>query len=545
MNSEVATPEDAVDQSLPDSDRIGQSVGGRNSAGAPGAGGLPPDLLESAYRRLSILSLVVSALLVVNLVVYSLLPLIGSRDPGQPPDLVDLFVLGMLVLSGGVFFLARSRRLGARRLLDLGLVYQVLLAFTGGVAIQLVAGEPQLPRWGISHVCIIILLFPVIVPNTPARTLGASLIAASMDPLGVLLGGWMGHVVPPATEIVVAFHWNYLCAGLAVIPSLVVTGLGREVGKAREMSAYRLIERLGEGAMGEVWRTRHHQLARDAAIKIIQPEKLLAGDEEAARLLQRFEREAQATATLESPYTVELYDFGVTDEGTFFYVMELLDGLDLDSLVRRYGPVPSERAVWFLIQVCHSLADAHARGLMHRDVKPANIFACRKGLDSDFVKVLDFGLVKARPSVVADGATMENAVLGTPAYMPPEMIRGGEEIDGRADLYSLGCVAYWLLTGRLVFDATSPVDVMIQHVNREPEPPSVRSELAVDPALERIVLQCLQKERDDRPHSAAALMTRLEDLPIARAWTPERSWEWWGRHTPPVPEPVAEEVVPV
>jgi serine/threonine-protein kinase len=289
--------------------------------------------------------------------------------------------------------------------------------------------------------------------------------------------------------------------------------------------------------MGEVWKAQQHLLARDAAIKIIQPDRLLVGDEEAKSLLNRFEREAQATAALDSPNTVELYDFGVTDEGTFFYVMELLDGLDLDSLVRRHGPVPSERVVRILIQACHSLADAHARGLIHRDVKPANIFICRKGLDTDFVKVLDFGLVKSR-TVMSDDAsrTMENAVLGTPAYIAPEMIRSGNELDGRADLYSLGCVAYWLLTGDLVFDATSPMEIMIQHLNNVPEPPSARSELAIDRDLERLVLQCLQKERDARPPSAADLMERFSVLAIAQDWTPDRSRQWWDRHAPSDPE---------
>jgi serine/threonine-protein kinase len=189
--------------------------------------------------------------------------------------------------------------------------------------------------------------------------------------------------------------------------------------------------------------------------------------------------------------------------------------------------------VHILIQACHSLADAHARGLIHRDVKPANIFICRKGLDTDFVKVLDFGIVKWRTAAPDDaGRTMENVVLGTPGYMSPETILADREIDGRADLYSLGCVAYWLLTGQVVFDANSPMGAMIQHVNNEPEPPSARSELEIDRDLERIVLHCLQKERSNRPPSAKDLMHRLRNLRIARDWTSDRSREWWDRHAP-------------
>jgi serine/threonine-protein kinase len=512
---------------------MGKTIAWRAAGGTPTPSALPADLLASASRRLGLAGLAMSVIVGVNLVIFSIVPLLEGPDAARRPGAVDLAILVMLGLSVGVWFLAKAKRLDARRMLDVGLAYEVALAFTGGIILPLMVGRPILPFAGVSHVCVVLLLFPVIVPNTPIRTLVASLLAAAMDPIGALLAGSRAGAVPSSGTLVAAYHWNFLCAGLALIPSAIITRLGRDVRKARELGVYRLSERLGEGGMGEVWKARHHLLARDAAIKVIHPERLLTGGEETKALLARFEREAQATAALQSPHTVELYDFGVTEEGTFFYVMELLDGLDLDSLVRRHGPVPSERVVRILVQVCHSLADAHARGLIHRDVKPANVFLCRKGLDTDFVKVLDFGLVKARGAGADDAnRTAENAVLGTPAYMAPEMIRSGRKIDGRADLYSLGCVAYWMLTGRLVFDATSPVDVMIQHVNNDPEPPSARSEVEVDRDLERIVLQCLRKSPDDRPPSAAELMARLESLPIARWWTPERSRDWWDRHAP-------------
>jgi serine/threonine protein kinase len=179
----------------------------------------------------------------------------------------------------------------------------------------------------------------------------------------------------------------------AYIGARVVYGLGREIAAARELGSYSLEERLGEGGMGEVWRARHRMLARPAAIKLIRPS--LISPERAAELQKRFENEAQVISQLRSPHTVELFDFGVAEQGTFYYVMELLDGLDVDALVRRFGPVPAERAVFLLRQVCHSLAEAEARGLVHRDIKPANIFLCRYGEDHDFVKVLDFGLAKA------------------------------------------------------------------------------------------------------------------------------------------------------
>ena len=201
--------------------------------------------------------------------------------------------------------------------------------------------------------------------------------------------------------------------------------------------------------MGEIWRARHRMLARPVAVKLIRPELLgVKTPVEAASLVARFQREAEATAALHSSHTIALHDFGVTPEGTFYYVMELLEGLDLETLVRRFGPVPPERAIHLLIQACDSLAEAHAAGLVHRDVKPANMLTCHFGLKWDFVKVLDFGLVKTAWSLGDDDRlTSEGTITGTPAYMAPEAVLGAQAIDARVDLYGLGCVAYWLLTG--------------------------------------------------------------------------------------------------
>jgi serine/threonine-protein kinase len=248
----------------------------------------------------------------------------------------------------------------------------------------------------------------------------------------------------------------------------------------------------------------------------------------------RFEREAQATAAMRSPHTIQLYDFGVADDGTFYYVMELLDGFDLDALVQRFGPLPAERAVHLLRQVCHSLAEAHASALIHRDLKPANVYVCRYGRDVDFVKVLDFGLVKARDDQhPADlKLTAENAVGGTPAFMAPEQALGDRPVTGRSDLYAVGCLAYWMLTGRLVFEGKSAMDTMVQHIQAVPLPPSQRTEVAVPAALEQLVLACLAKDPADRPASAEELRERLDAIPLAEAWTPTRAQRWWDTHRP-------------
>jgi serine/threonine-protein kinase len=250
-------------------------------------------------------------------------------------------------------------------------------------------------------------------------------------------------------------------------------------------------------------------------------------------LQRRFEQEAQAIARLRSPHTVELFDFGVADNGAFYYAMELLDGLDADAFVRRFGPLPPDRTIYLLRQVCHSLAEAQACGLVHRDIKPANIFLCRYGQDHDFVKVLDFGLVKAldaRVKRAAPGLTAENAVQGTPAFIAPEQAMGDADIDGRADIYATGCVAYWLLTGQYVFTADTPIGILLHHASTPPVPPSARTDQPIPPGLERVIMACLAKNPADRPQTARELSLRLGEVACAEAWTEDRAREWWTAH---------------
>ena len=286
---------------------------------------------------------------------------------------------------------------------------------------------------------------------------------------------------------------------------------------------YHLERRLGEGAMGEVWIAVHGLLSRQAAIKLIQPHFASAGMKDLA--LKRFRTEAQATAKLRSPHTVELYDFGVTDDGTMFYVMELLDGLDLNAMVRTFGPLRPERAVWFLKQTCRSLIEAHTAGLVHRDIKPANIFAARLGAEYDFTKVLDFGLVtgaggEVRPTTPGKATT----TAGTPGFMAPEQCAG--ESQARSDIYALGCVAFWLLTRRFVFNADNLVGMMVQHAMAPPPVPSSVSPFALPKALDDAVLHCLEKKPEDRP-SADMLYKQLAAIDFDEPWSPERAEQWW------------------
>jgi serine/threonine-protein kinase len=282
--------------------------------------------------------------------------------------------------------------------------------------------------------------------------------------------------------------------------------------------------------MGEVYRATHTMLARPAAVKLIRPEALGNGDAESAQLaMRRFTREAEAAANLRSPHTVEVYDFGVTEDQTLYYVMEMLEGMDLESLVRQYGALPPGRVIYILRQVCESLEEAHTRGLVHRDIKPANIHVGRVGLKYDFVKVLDFGLVKEvkRPTNQDTLMTAQGMAIGTPSYMAPELALG-EEVDGRADIYALGCVAFYLLTGRLVFEADNPMRLLVKHIEEKPVPPSTRTDRPIPALLDNVVLACLAKDPASRTPSAGALAEALLGAkPAVDPWDDADAAQWW------------------
>jgi serine/threonine-protein kinase len=295
------------------------------------------------------------------------------------------------------------------------------------------------------------------------------------------------------------------------------------------------MEKLGEGGMGEVWRARHQLLARPCAIKLIKTE--LLGESKREMATERFRLEARTISRLTSPNTVRLYDFGVSETGSFYFVMELLTGMNVAELVQRFGPLPPERAVSVLRQACRSLGEAHAAGILHRDIKPHNIILCRLGLDFDVAKVLDFGLVKS----LHDGAaqlTTDGAITGTPAYMPPERVLG-ENADERSDLYSLGCVAYWMLTGRTLFTG-EPMTVMIHHARTAPPRPSKVSTWPIPERLEEIVLACLEKSPEKRPASAIELWRELGDVPLSAPWTSEAAETWWREHLPDLVRPAPD-----
>jgi serine/threonine-protein kinase len=378
-----------------------------------------------------------------------------------------------------------------------------------------------------------VVFFPAIVPMRSKAAVITIVLAASTSPMMRWLAhsfGWVQFPEGSLVFITIAMIFSVLM-GVAV--SNVVYKLGKSVTEAREMGSYRLKENLGSGGMGEVWVASHRMLARSAAVKFIKHEVTVGMDAgEIQRLNQRFEHEVQATATLQSPHTVDIYDYGITPDGTFYYVMELLNGIDMETLVKRFGPIEPERAVYMLIQACHSLHEAHRRQLIHRDIKPANLFVCEYGEDRDFVKVLDFGLVKHEEAgdETDPKLTREGSITGTPAYMSPEAITGTSPVDQRSDVYSMGCVSYWLLTGELVFTAKTPMAMLTEHATAQPIPPSQRSELEIPDVLDSVVLACLAKHPNDRPHGADELTGRLEGIRFEKPWDNERARAWWELH---------------
>ncbi len=523
-----------------DTARVGRGVAPAKGRGVPvdETGGfraaLPSDIVADAARRVRVVAL----LYAFTFLVVGPLTAIGSALERQAffgsalrwgPSIVSI-AAALVVVAASL-----SPRLAPKRVLAIGLAFEVVGSYGIAAARYLDPQQQATAPPGVSWVAIWILLFATIVPSPPRRALAAALASATAVPVATVVARAMRDGPAPLLGLALRTLLPYLLVVvLAYVAARVVYRLGTELTHARELGSYRLVERLGQGGMGEVWRAEHHLLARPAAIKLIRTSDDGASAD-AAELRARFEREAQLTSTLRSPHTIQIYDFGVTDDGTFYYVMELLDGFDLHALVERFGPVPPDRAVHFLSQICHSLAEAHAQGLIHRDIKPANIYACRYGRELDFVKVLDFGLVK--PAQTAQTTTEvaltgAHVARGTPADMAPEQATGERPVDTRADLYALGCLAYWLVTGQHVFQGHTPLEVIVKHVQAAPDPPSQHTELPIPTAFDDLVLACLAKRPDDRPPTADIVLAQLQAISSDAAWAPAHARAWWNAHAP-------------
>jgi hypothetical protein len=378
-------------------------------------------------------------------------------------------------------------------------------------------------------VMIVLTVRAVVVPSSVSHTVMVSLA-------GTLPVLWLAHHnasimspellrgITPWAAVAYMGIWTTMCVAVAALASRIVYGLRAEVAEARRLGQYVLDEKIGEGGMGAVYRARHALLRRPTAIKLILPERAGAG------ALARFEREVQLTAQLSHPNTVSIFDYGRTPDGVFYYAMELLDGVDLQTLVERFGPQDPSRVVHVMTQVASSLAEAHAIGLVHRDVKPANVILCERGGMPDVAKVVDFGLVKDVASLGRDlTLSRVDTLLGTPLYLAPESLVAPNQVDGRADLYALAAVGYFLLSGRPVFEASSVMEVCAQHLHAEPERPSARLGEPLPRELEDILLRCLAKKPEERFATAGQLRDALLASSVP-PWGPALASAWWQQH---------------
>jgi len=483
----------------------------------------PSDVLRESRRRIRVAAgLGAAAYALFLLSVWS-----GVVADAPLERLLDLAHDAVGVTLCAVLFVCTWwSRVSDRQLVGLALVFELLISAlistTNVWASYLHTGHVPALTWVVP----VLILFALLIPAPPRQAAIVSTACALTMPAGIAVLAATGRVHASAADLVGSSLAAAVGLGLAVVASRSIHGARREAAAARRMGGYQLVRPLGQGGMGEVWEARHLMLARPAAVKLILAERLQAPAEARDAVVQRFTREAQVTATLRSPHTVQLFDFGVGDDGVLYYAMELLEGTNLEHFVYQHGAVSPRRAVHWLRQVCHSLGEAHANGLTHRDLKPANLLVCHYGREHDFLKVLDFGL--ARPAAREDDArlTREGAWLGTPGWMAPEQIFAGD-VGPRADLYALGCIAYWLLTAARPFETAERSELLRQHAQVLPPSLVERAPQPIPAELDAVVMACLAKDPAARPRDADELNARLAASMPDDTWSGAEAEAWW------------------
>ncbi|MFI4876999.1 MAG: serine/threonine-protein kinase [Blastopirellula sp. JB062] len=388
---------------------------------------------------------------------------------------------------------------------------------------------------------LLIFTYALFIPNKWPR---AAVVIGAMALAPVLLMG-LGSAMWPDCRLAMSHNWDMVgkamlvllvCSSMAVFGVHTINRLRSEAFRAKQLGQYHLRKMIGSGGMGEVYLAEHTLMKRPCAIKLIRPEK--GAD---ARVLARFEREVRLSSKLSHWNNIDIYDYGRTADGTFYYVMEFLPGLAVSDLVKQYGPMAPERMIYIMTQTCEALSEAHTKGLVHRDIKPANVFAAQRGGRYDVAKLLDFGLAKPIEASEEDTQlTQEGSITGSPLFMSPEQASGEREPDARGDIYSLGALMYYMLTGQAPFNYDRPIKVIIAHAHEKPVPPSqLNADVPAD--LDAIVLRCLEKSPDDRFQTAVELSRALESSPSAGNWTKHAAESWWmadERRKPAVEEEV-------
>ncbi len=477
-------------------------------------------LAQQSVTRLHLASLGFAAMFLLS----ELLVQISLRF-GHQSTLLPLYSNGLgLILSIIYFRLSRQGRLPLSRQVLLGEAYLVslALAMSLGEASEGLLGNQH----GLSRLVLVVLIIPLLLPSGPRRALIIAALCLLTQPFSQLILRFWGFPGWSVEQSLVVFLADVLAIGAVTLPAQAVAELNQKALESYELGQYRLLNRLAEGGMGEIWLAQHKMLGLTAAVKLMKvgANSPLEEQERCAR----FRLEARSLAELKSPHTVRVLDFGEDANGTLYLAMERLEGLDLDRLVRQYGILPWRRVVHILCQTCLSLEEAHENEIIHRDIKPGNLFLTHQSSQGDCAKVLDFGLARLR-TAQPGAVTGPDVILGTPEFMAPEVGRG-DIADARSDLYSLGCLAFWMLVGQDVFPCKTYLKTMLAHQQTNPPRPSWRTDQEIPKELDLIVERCLRKKPEDRPQTAKELLHSLQSIPNVTPWSQQEAQAWWEGH---------------
>ncbi len=448
-------------------------------------------------------------------------------------DLVHTLATGGLLLLAVIWQVTLPRRqISLEALYRVDALYALLIGMLFGIAAYFQSDQRVAIYTAFIWNIFMVFSRAIMIPSSGRRTA----VVSGLSCMPLLTAGVAIAVdqpgrtdVPPVAFVIGLLLFLLIACLLATFGSRVIYGLRRQISLAlqQQLGQYMLDEEIGKGGMGTVYRGRHALLRRPTAIKVVPPDKYDAEN------LARLEREVQHMSQLTHPNTVAIYDYGHSPSGVFYYAMEFLDGVNLEHLVTLDGPQPPARVIHVLRQICGALDEAHGRGLAHRDIKPANVMLCRRGNQPDVAKVLDFGLAQEIAAPTSGGGRL----LGTPDYLAPELVTNPDQVGPASDLYALGALGYYLLTGHRLFSGKNAVELCLHHVTTPPRPPSTRTDRPIPPALEALIMTCLAKDPAARPASAAALRTALGALPVP-AWDEDGALAWWrsfeGQRRPPV-----------
>jgi len=457
------------------------------------------------------------ALLVFLIGLYQLYPNVKPRDN----DIIVIgggLLLGVMAILWRVFLIRRT--LSVRALFGLDVFYAIGIGGWFAASALLAKDFRPAGYTTLMYAAFTVFMRAIVVPSSGRRTaIMSTVVFVPVWIAGIVLARETVQELPAPAFVVGALVLGIVPILLATVGSGIIYGLRRQVSEAMQLGPYTLERKIGEGGNGAVYRAHHALLRRPTAIKLLLPDRVGADN------VDRFEREVQHMSQLTHPNTVAVFDYGRSPDGVFYYAMEYLGGIDLEHLVLQFGPQPADRVVHILGQVAGALHEAHTAKLIHRDIKPANIILCERGAVLDVAKVVDFGLGKA---FARDAAAPSPVVFGTPAYIAPEAVTDPGSVTHAVDLYGLGAVGYFLITGRRLFEGATPLDLCVQHVTAPPTPPSALG-VAIAPALEAVLMTCLAKRPGDRHPSAAALADALEALPPAGDWGTSDAELWWDQ----------------